>query len=88
MGTVGNDVALDTPDIVLMADCLEGLVTAIRLGRRSQRLVKQNIVFALSFIVLLLVANFVSHISLLLGVVGHEGSTVLVALSGLRLLKN
>ena len=88
MGTAGSDVALDTADIVLMADRLERLVTAIRLGRRSQRIVKQNIVFALSFIVLLLVANFVSHITLPLGVVGHEGSTVLVTLSGLRLLKN
>ncbi len=88
MGTSGSDVALDTADIVLMADRLERLVTAIRLGRRSQRIVKQNIVFALSFIVLLLVANFGFHITLPLGVVGHEGSTVLVTLSGLRLLKN
>ncbi len=88
MGTAGSDVALETADIVLMADRLERLVTAIRLGRRSQRIVKQNIVFALSFIVLLLVANFVGQITLPLGVVGHEGSTVLVTLSGLRLLKN
>lgn len=88
MGTAGSDVALETADIVLMADRLERLVTAIRLGRRSQRVVKQNIVFALSFIVLLLIANFVGQITLPLGVVGHEGSTVLVTLSGLRLLKN
>lgn len=88
MGTGGSDVALETADIVLMADRLERLATAIHLGRRSHRIVKQNIVFALSFIVLLLVANFMSHITLPLGVVGHEGSTVLVTLSGLRLLKN
>lgn len=88
MGSAGSDAALDTADIVLMADRLERLVTAIRLGRRSQRIVKQNIVFALSFIVLLLIANFAFHITLPLGVVGHEGSTVLVTLSGLRLLKN
>ncbi|GAP99499.1 heavy metal translocating P-type ATPase [Leptolyngbya sp. NIES-2104] len=88
MGAAGSDVALETADIVLMADRLERLIGAIRLGRRAQRIVKQNIVFALSFIVLLLVANFVSHITLPLGVVGHEGSTVLVTLSGLRLLRN
>ncbi|MCY7275985.1 MAG: heavy metal translocating P-type ATPase [Phormidesmis sp. CAN_BIN44] len=88
MGTAGSDVALETADIVLMADRLERLVTAIRLGRRSQRVVKQNIVFALSFIVLLLIANFASYMTLPLSVVGHEGSTVLVTLSGLRLLKN
>jgi Cd2+/Zn2+-exporting ATPase len=88
MGTTGSDVALETADIVLMADRLERIVTAIRLGRRSQRVVKQNIVFALGFIGVLLVANFASQITLPLGVVGHEGSTVLVTLSGLRLLKH
>lgn len=87
MGAAGSDVALETADIVLMADRLDRLITAIRLGRRSQRVVKQNIVFSLSFIVLLLLANFVGDMTLPLGVVGHEGSTVLVTLSGLRLLR-
>jgi Cd2+/Zn2+-exporting ATPase len=87
MGATGSDVAMETADVVLMADRLERLEHAIRLGRRSQAIVKQNIAFALSFIVLLLVANFASHITLPLGVIGHEGSTVLVTLSGLRLLK-
>ncbi|MBI4783227.1 MAG: heavy metal translocating P-type ATPase [Oscillatoriophycideae cyanobacterium NC_groundwater_1537_Pr4_S-0.65um_50_18] len=88
MGAVGSDVALETADIVLMGDRLEKLAVAVRLGRRSQRIVKQNITFALGFIVLLLVANFVSQITLPLGVIGHEGSTVLVTLSGLRMLRN
>jgi len=88
MGTAGSDVALETADIVLMSDRLERIATAIQLGRRSQRIVKQNIVFALSFIVLLLVANFAGGITLPLGVIGHEGSTVLVTLSGLRLLRS
>ena len=88
MGAIGSDVALETADVVLMADRLERLATAIRLGRRSQRIVKQNITFALGFIVLLLIANFANHMTLPLGVIGHEGSTVLVTLSGLRLLKN
>jgi Zn2+/Cd2+-exporting ATPase len=88
MGTAGSDVALETADIVLMTDRLERIATAIQLGRRSQRIVKQNIVFALSFIVVLLVANFAGGITLPLGVIGHEGSTVLVTLSGLRLLRS
>jgi len=87
MGATGSDVAMETADVVLMADRLERLEHALRLGRRSQAIVKQNIAFALGFIVLLLIANFASHISLPLGVIGHEGSTVLVTLSGLRLLK-
>jgi Cd2+/Zn2+-exporting ATPase len=87
MGVAGSDVALETADIVLMADRLEKLEHAIRLGRRSQSIVKQNITFALSFIVLLLIANFAGNITMPLGVIGHEGSTVLVTLSGLRLLR-
>lgn len=88
MGAAGSDVALETADIVLMADRLEKIVAAIRLGRRSQTIVKQNITFALSFIVLLLVANFAFNITMPFGVIGHEGSTVIVTLSGLRLLRN
>ncbi len=88
MGAAGSDIALETADIVLMADRLEKLEQAIRLGRRSQVIVKQNIAFALGFIVLLLVANFAGNITLPFGVIGHEGSTVLVTLSGLRLLRN
>ncbi|MGV2827432.1 heavy metal translocating P-type ATPase [Myxosarcina sp. GI1(2024)] len=87
MGAAGSDVALETADIVLMADRLERLEHAIRLGRRAQGVVKQNIVFALSFVVILSIFNFAGNITLPLGVLGHEGSTVVVTLSGLRLLK-
>ncbi len=87
MGTTGSDVALETADIILMADRLEQLIIAITLGRRSQQIVKQNIGFALSFIVLLLIANFTGGMTLPIGVIGHEGSTVIVILSGLRLLR-
>jgi Zn2+/Cd2+-exporting ATPase len=87
MGISGSDVALETADIVLMADRLEKIAVAIHLGRRSQLIVKQNIVVALGFLMLLLVGNFLGNINLPIGVIGHEGSTVLVTLSGLRLLK-
>ncbi|OWY67228.1 heavy metal translocating P-type ATPase [cyanobacterium TDX16] len=88
MGVTGSDVALETADLVLMADRLEKLVVAIHLGRRSQRIIKQNVTFALSFIVLLLIANFTGNMNMPIGVIGHEGSTVIVTLSGLRLLRN
>lgn len=88
MGTTGSDIALETADIVLIADRLEKLITAIDLGRRAIKVIKQNIVFALGSIGLLLIANFAIGINLPLGVIGHEGSTVLVTLSGLRLLRN
>jgi Cd2+/Zn2+-exporting ATPase len=79
---------LETADIMLVADRLEKIATAVKLGRRSHRVVKQNIGFAISFIVLLIAVNFAGSITLPLGVIGHEGSTVLVILSGLRLLRD
>jgi Cd2+/Zn2+-exporting ATPase len=88
MGIAGSDVALETADIVLVADRLEKIAAAVKLGRRSHRVVKQNIVFAIGFIVLLIGVNFAGNITLPVSVVGHEGSTVLVILSGLRLLRN
>ncbi|WP_017301073.1 heavy metal translocating P-type ATPase [Nodosilinea nodulosa] len=88
LGATGVDAALETADVVLMSDGLDKLEQAMRLGRRSQRIVKQNLTFAIGFIVLLLLANFAGQISLPAGVVGHEGSTLLVTLSGLRLLRD
>ncbi|WP_414754319.1 heavy metal translocating P-type ATPase [Anabaena sp. CCY 9910] len=87
MGVAGSDVALETADIVLMADKLEKIDVAMKLGRRSHSIIQQNIVVALGFIGLLLIGIFLGNINLPIGVIGHEGSTVLVTLSGLRLLK-
>jgi Cd2+/Zn2+-exporting ATPase len=87
MGGAGSDVALETADIVLMADRLEKLEPAIRIGKKSQRVIKQNLAFALISISLLMVANFFGELTLPAGVLGHEGSTLLVTLNGLRLLR-
>jgi len=87
MGGAGSDVALETADIVLMADRLEKLEQAIRIGKRSQRIIRQNIAIALTSIALLMIANFLGELTLPAGVLGHEGSTLLVTLNGLRLLK-
>lgn len=86
MGGTGSDVALETADIVLMGDRLEKLEQAIRIGAQSQRIIRQNIVLALISISLLMTANFFGDLSLPVGVLGHEGSTLLVTLNGLRLL--
>jgi Cd2+/Zn2+-exporting ATPase len=88
MGGAGSDVALETADIVLMADRLEKLEQAIRIGKRSQRIIRQNIAIALTSIALLMIANFLGELTLPAGVLGHEGSTLLVTLNGLRLLRN
>ena len=87
MGTAGTDVALDTADVVLTADDLTKLAYAIGLGRRTLAVVKQNLVLALAVIVSLVAADLLGRINLPTGVVGHEGSTLLVTLNGLRLLR-
>lgn len=87
IGGTGSDVALETADIVLMGDRLEKLEQAILIGIKSQRIIKQNITLALLSIVVLLVANFWGELTLPAGVLGHEGSTLLVTLNGLRLVK-
>lgn len=86
MGAGGTDVALETADVVLMASDLSKLPYAINLSRRAMRIVRQNLVFAMSVIVVLIASALLNVISLPLGVVGHEGSTVIVVLNGLRLL--
>ncbi len=87
MGGAGTDVALETADVVLMADDLCKLPFAIGLARSARRVVWQNLAFSLAVIVLLVALAFGVNLPLPLGVVGHEGSTVLVVLNGLRLLR-
>jgi Cd2+/Zn2+-exporting ATPase len=87
MGGAGTDVALETADVVLMGDDLTRLPYAIDLSRRTRRTIRQNIGFSLSVIAVLVVATLTRGIPLPLGVVGHEGSTVIVVLNGLRLLR-
>jgi Cd2+/Zn2+-exporting ATPase len=87
MGAAGSDVALETADMVLMNDKLAHIDTSIRLATRMKRIIRQNLMFAAVVIALLLLSNFVQVINLPLGVIGHEGSTILVILNGLRLLR-
>jgi Zn2+/Cd2+-exporting ATPase len=87
MGGAGTDVALETADVVLMADDLSHLPYAIGLAQQARRTVWQNLVFSLAVIVLLVSTAFGANLPLTLGVIGHEGSTVLVVLNGLRLLR-
>ncbi|MEL7674758.1 MAG: heavy metal translocating P-type ATPase, partial [Chloroflexota bacterium] len=86
MGAAGTDVALETADVVLMGDDLPTIPYAIKLSQRARRVVWQNIAFALSVIVALVIGTFLIDLPLPMGVIGHEGSTVIVVLNGLRLL--
>jgi len=86
MGGGGTDVALETADVILIGDDLRKLPYAIELSRRTRRTIRQNLAFALTVIAVLVTATLTRGIPLPLGVVGHEGSTIIVVLLGLRLL--
>jgi Cd2+/Zn2+-exporting ATPase len=86
MGAAGTDVALETADVVLMADDLGKIPYALELSRRTRQVIVQNLAFALGVILVLVSSVLMSGIPLPLAVVGHEGSTIVVVLNGLRLL--
>ncbi|CAM5360964.1 heavy metal translocating P-type ATPase [Streptomyces canus] len=87
MGRAGSDLALETADAVVVRDELTTVPSVVRLSRAARRLVVQNLVIAGTFITGLVLWDLLGHLPLPLGVAGHEGSTVLVGLNGLRLLR-
>ncbi len=86
MGGAGTDVALETADVVLMGDDLSKLPYALELSRRTRRTLIANLAFSLGMIVVMVASILSIGLALPLAVIGHEGSTVLVSLNGLRLL--
>ncbi|MFN5934623.1 MAG: HAD-IC family P-type ATPase, partial [Roseiflexaceae bacterium] len=86
MGSGGTDVAHESADVVLMKDDLSKLSTALLLARNARRVVLQNLVFAFGVIALLVVFTLRGDVVLTYGVIGHEGSTLLVVANGLRML--
>ncbi|MCB9157893.1 MAG: cadmium-translocating P-type ATPase [Caldilineaceae bacterium] len=93
MGAGGTDVALETADLVLMSSDLSKLPFTLRLSKQAGRIVRQNLIFAVSVILVLVTATILVPLlypgfvlPLPLGVVGHEGSTLLVVANGLRML--
>ncbi|MFC8916974.1 heavy metal translocating P-type ATPase [Streptomyces sp. NPDC057116] len=87
MGRAGSDLALETADAVVVRDELATVPAVVALSRRARRLVAQNLVIAGVCIGALVIWDLAGHLPLPLGVAGHEGSTVLVGLNGLRLLR-
>lgn len=88
MGRTGSDLALETSDAVITRDDLATVPAVLALARRARRVVAANLAIAATFIAVLVTWEFVGYLPLPLGVAGHEGSTILVALNGLRLLRN
>ncbi len=86
MGAAGSDVALQAADIALLSDDMARLAAAHRLARRTRRIIRQNLTFAIGMMLILVASSLFLALPLPLAVVGHEGGTVLVVLNGLRLL--
>ncbi|WP_082941052.1 MULTISPECIES: heavy metal translocating P-type ATPase [Nocardia] len=87
MGGNGSDLTLHTADAVVIRDDLTTVPAVIALSRRARRVVVANLIIAATFIAVLITWDLVGHLPLPLGVAGHEGSTVIVGLNGLRLLR-
>jgi Cd2+/Zn2+-exporting ATPase len=86
MGARGADAALEQADVVLMNDRLENFLAAFRLSQRARRIIRQNLFISLGTVVVLVSFAMLGKIPLPIGVVGHEGSTVVVVMNSLRLL--
>jgi Cd2+/Zn2+-exporting ATPase len=88
MGAAGSDLALESAHCVLMGDDLGKVVYALELSRRAVHTVLVNLAFSAAVILALVGSTFAFGLTLPLGVLGHEGSTVIVCMNGLRLLRS
>jgi Zn2+/Cd2+-exporting ATPase len=86
MGAVGTDVAIETADVVLMGTEVAKVDYVLHLGRRARKIVRQNVIFSIGWMLVLVGVAATVGMPLALAVIAHEGSTLLVALNGLRLL--
>lgn len=86
MGARGSDAALEQADLILMHDRLENFLAAFRLSQRARRIIRQNLVISMGTVGVLVAFALIGKIPLPVGVVGHEGSTVIVVMNSLRLL--
>lgn len=83
----GTDIAIDVSDVVLMKNDLNKIIYTHKVAKKLRRVVWQNIIFAMAVVVLLMIINIFGLIQMTWAVFVHEGSTVLVLLNGLRLLR-
>jgi Cd2+/Zn2+-exporting ATPase len=86
MGAAGSDVALETADIALLGDKLDRLPFAIRLSRKTKKIIKQNLWISLGMVAILVPLTILGIADIGPAVIGHEGSTLVVVLNALRLL--
>jgi len=86
MGTAGTDVALEAADVALLSDDLSKLTATYKLAQKANLIIKQNLFFAVGIMSVMVLVTIFGYLPLPLGVIGHEGGTLLVVSNGLRLL--
>lgn len=86
MGGIGSDAAMEAADAVVVSDDLRMLPLALRISQQTNRVLRQNLYFATGIMLLMVVLTLLGRLPLPLGVLGHEGGTLLVVANGLRLL--
>jgi len=86
MGAMGSDAALETADIALMTDDIARLPWLVRHSRRTLRIIRQNITFALAIKAAFVALTFAGPASLWAAIAADTGASLLVVLNGLRLL--
>lgn len=84
----GTDVAVDVSDLVLMKNDLSRLVTAHEISLKMNRVIWQNIIFSMVVVAFLIIVSLLGLTDIAISVIVHEGSTLVVILNGLRLLKS
>ena len=87
MGSLGTDSAIEASDVVIMNDNLEKIVTAINISKKTNKIIKENLIFALGVKLLVLVLTLIGLSTMLEAVFADVGVTVLCILNTLRLLK-
>tara|TARA_R110002049_G_scaffold137671_3_gene297691 strand:+ start:9328 stop:11316 length:1989 start_codon:yes stop_codon:yes gene_type:complete len=87
MGAAGSDVALETADVALMSDKIESLPFVIGLSRKSKSIIKQNLWISMGVVAFLIPATLFGFANIGIAVAIHEGSTLLVVINALRLLR-
>jgi Cd2+/Zn2+-exporting ATPase len=86
MGARGSDAALEQAEVILMHDRIENVLAAFRLSRRAKHVIRQNLAVSLGVVVVMVAGSVLGIVPLWLGVIAHEGSSVVVCLNALRLL--
>lgn len=86
MGVGGSDVAIEAADVALLSDNLEKLAATHKLAQKANLIIKQNLYFATGLMIVMVTITIFGTLPLPLGVIGHEGSTLIVVANGLRLL--